>query len=87
MTALRKESEQELQGYFERFRRVDSVQRMSNQLNELCEVIDGFLPKIKNAIEKGIDLSPSEKETLKGLTNKYSALLKKLDDEFQKFPY
>jgi len=87
MTSLRKESEQKLQDNFNRFKSIESVQRREIQLNNLCKAIDTFLPKIKKNIETGTDLSPSEKKALEDLNDKYSALLKELNDEFKKFPY
>lgn len=72
--------------YFERFSKIKSVQRLSRQLEDTCEVLGTFRPKIKKALDDGVDLSPRDKRALEGLAGRYSSILKELNDEFKKFP-
>jgi hypothetical protein len=86
MAGLRNNSVEEIKVLFKRFRRIKSVQERSRHLNDLCIELDAFMSKIKKAHENGSDLSPSEKSTLKSLTDRYSSLLRGLSEEFDKFP-
>jgi hypothetical protein len=72
--------------YFEKFKNSKNVQEKSKELENICRDLDSLVPKIKDAVDKGVDLNPYDKQRLKELNDKYSIILKGLNDEFKKFP-